>query len=451
MAEKKPGTGWNKSANDPNVYFSRVSRSPLSIGPRQIFTIKVNNINGSIDIYNTVSGAGDKLVTSFSPASNTWNKGEYFDETRYILGANAIEEIKSSSKKASIASVIEPTSTAENKAKILQSQGYKSSSSRASEGDEASSDGKSKKPETFDSVSDIISGVQDGSYRKKYDQLIKYPEDMDDKQDNILFTMYRYVAKQFSVENLNSGKDDGPFSSRKIFESKDIMGSVILPIQPQITDSTNVSWGDDTMNSYQARAAAAALNLMAGDVEGATNQLIKTIQGADAEATKALIAANLANRAATGDNGKLFTRLTGGILNPNVELLFNAPSLREFNFTFTLSSRSDSESQKIRKIIRFFKQGMSPKRSSSSLFLMSPNVFKIEYRKGSQNHSWINKIKECALKSFTVNYTPAGNYATYEDGSMTSYELSMIFGELDPIYDDDYTKLDSDADTNMGY
>jgi hypothetical protein len=54
----------------------------------------------------------------------------------------------------------------------------------------------------------------------------------------------------------------------------------------------------------------------------------------------------------------------------------------------------------------------------------------------------------CALKSLTVNYTPDGNYATFRDGKMVSYELSMSFQELDPIFNDDYPQ---DDDKSIGF
>jgi hypothetical protein len=60
-------------------------------------------------------------------------------------------------------------------------------------------------------------------------------------------------------------------------------------------------------------------------------------------------------------------------------------------------------------------------------------------------------IKECALTGFNVSYTPDGNYATYEDSSMVSYELQFSFQELEPIYNDDYTKVDRNMDTHIGY
>ena len=79
---------------------------------------------------------------------------------------------------------------------------------------------------------------------------------------------------------------------------------------------------------------------------------------------------------------------------------------------------------------------MAPKKGKKGkLFLESPNVFKLKYFfKNGQEHPFLNKIKKCALTSSTVQYTPDGSYMTYDDGSMTAYELSLGFKELNPIY-----------------
>tara|TARA_R100000742_G_C4223136_1_gene46399 strand:- start:129 stop:338 length:210 start_codon:yes stop_codon:yes gene_type:complete len=68
------------------------------------------------------------------------------------------------------------------------------------------------------------------------------------------------------------------------------------------------------------------------------------------------------------------------------------------------------------------------------------------FKDGGQ-HPFLNKIKLCALTNYNVQYTPDGNYATYDDGSMTSYTLQLDFKELNPIFDTDYEGSDND----MGY
>ena len=53
----------------------------------------------------------------------------------------------------------------------------------------------------------------------------------------------------------------------------------------------------------------------------------------------------------------------------------------------------------------------------------------------------MNKFKPCACTNFAVNYTPDGSYMTYRgEPSMTSYQLTMSFGEIEPIYSDEYKR-----------
>ena len=116
-----------------------------------------------------------------------------------------------------------------------------------------------------------------------------------------------------------------------------------------------------------------------------------------------------------------------------------------------MSPRDYDESEMILKIIRQFKQSMAVKRSESLVFLKSPNTYKLQYLTGSRNHRFLPKIKECALTGCSVNYTPDGNYQTYENASMVAYEMTLSFNELEPIYHDDYSKLDNNTDKSIGF
>jgi hypothetical protein len=136
------------------------------------------------------------------------------------------------------------------------------------------------------------------------------------------------------------------------------------------------------------------------------------------------------------------------ILNPNLELLFQAPTLRPFTFQFKMSPRSADEAKEIVKIIRFFKQGMAPIREESRLFLKTPHTFKIRYLQLGEESKFLNKFKECALLSCSIQYTPEGNYAPYEDGAMSSYQMSLQFKELEPVYNDEYA---NDNDASIGF
>ena len=84
---------------------------------------------------------------------------------------------------------------------------------------------------------------------------------------------------------------------------------------------------------------------------------------------------------------------------------------------------------------------MRPKLSSNQAFLKSPNVWKLKYmykeNGADTEHPFLNKIKQCALTGVDVDYG-GGQYMTYDNGSMTQYQLRLTFSELDPIYYDDY-------------
>jgi hypothetical protein len=55
------------------------------------------------------------------------------------------------------------------------------------------------------------------------------------------------------------------------------------------------------------------------------------------------IAASLSTKFAEAASGttNMLSRTQGAVVNPNLELLFNGPTLRPFNFTFKLASRSE--------------------------------------------------------------------------------------------------------------
>jgi len=140
-----------------------------------------------------------------------------------------------------------------------------------------------------------------------------------------------------------------------------------------------------------------------------------------------------------------------------MEMLFNGPRLRTFNFQFDMTPRFKKEADEIKKIIRIFKKYMAPAKTPGNAFLKSPKIFVLEYIHNGNisgevangnTHPFLNKFKACALTEFNVNYTPDGSYMTYDDGgSMTKYSISMSFSEIEPIYETDY----NDSDNTMGY
>jgi hypothetical protein len=230
----------------------------------------------------------------------------------------------------------------------------------------------------------------------------------------------------------------------------------------------SVDWGSGELNPITAKFAGLAMGTIAagaggpGAALGAFGAGMKDVANAflsennSPELRQMMV--NYFTQEAVGVQG-LLSRTAGAAINNNLELLFQGPQLRSFTFTFRLTPRNDKEAKTIKQIIRTFKVAMVPEATSSNLFLLAPNIFNVSYMistKGSDGkgtltlHPYLNKLKRCALKDFTVSYTPDSQYMTYQDGSMTAYELNMTFAEIDPVYANDYKNI-SDVSEGMGY
>lgn len=279
-------------------------------------------------------------------------------------------------------------------------------------------------------------------------EILRYPLNNDGGYDFLKITTHELNRS----EDLLGGKGF-KLKSPEDNLSNPIGNYIALPMQPGISDSNSVDWGADQLNPIQlalSRAAYGAMGPLAElNLQGAGENVLKVLKEATAgllgDINETDIKAYFAGRA-VGAN--IFTRSTGKVINPNLELLFRGPQLRTFNYSYRFTPREEKESKVIKQIIRHFKKHMAARRNNVGLFLKTPYVFKLTYvySQGGQ-HPFLNKIKPCALTNFNVDYTPDGSYATYTDGSMTSYTVSMQFSEIAPIYEDDY----KDTDNDMGY
>ena len=301
---------------------------------------------------------------------------------------------------------------------------------------------RTQRPEPKSSVADFLTNIN-REPRRNFNSdgggPLVYPVALrQNQQDYIKFDMLKYQAKGFGATSGGGGLSG--IGNLRETTARKLLGSVILPIPGGISDANSVDWGGgDTMNPMDAALAGAAQGIINDGVEGADKAMSnakKALEGAGGELKRA-VSASFAG-AAAGVEGQVLSRSTGEVLNPNMELLFKGPSLRPFSFAFKLAPRSSKEAETVISIIKFFKQGMAPITSPSNIFLQSPNTFQLGYFHRGRPHRALNKFKECALQSVALEYTPDGNYATYPDGVMTAYNMTMTFNELEPIFSNDY-------------
>ena len=297
--------------------------------------------------------------------------------------------------------------------------------------------------------------------------VLRYPLNKDKREfDYLQVCAYQYEPRNFGTlkDGSYTGKNEsggnvltGDYDKRDIANTKRKekgAHTVFLPMEPSgLTEQNTTSWGDTNINAIEAGFA----NISGSAIQGATKGVTESAAGAgDAtkDAAKTLTDALTPEKVAGFFAGKavsnptLFKRATGMVMNNNLELMFSGPSLRTFNYNFRFTPRDPAEANEIRRIIKFFKKAMAPIRTEKKMFLESPHVFKLQYifKNGGQ-HPFLNKMKTCACTSFNAIYAPDGSYMTYDDGSMTSYNVSMSFGELNPIYAENILEDSND----MGY
>ena len=348
-------------------------------------------------------------------------------------------------------------------------------------------------------------------------ELFAYPLDIDPKQDHLKISRYEYArndpesdpgaqgSQPVNVETVSTRLNPGeriynffakeenrvePVKLQRVVEGGSMIGnkyygSVLLPM-PKVVDTNGCEWGESELNIFGLTAVQAADQ--GKDMIGATvfkrPTKFKDIKGVDAEEADRRAVEQITARAQRG--GKLFKRFegmgsalgnavvaenlarltgqtisqdqflartSGRVLNPNAELLFQGPVLRDFNFDFLMIARSEQEGKEIRKIIKWFKSGMAPKFNSAT-FLETPDVFTLEYKNGTRPGDVLKTVNRfspggLALRTIAVDYAPSGYWSAYQDSQPVAIKMSLNFAELRPIYADDQNQ-DGLVDT-VGY
>jgi len=268
--------------------------------------------------------------------------------------------------------------------------------------------------------------------QSKFENIRYQYESIDGTQDFIKFTIVEYKRK--ASGNLTGGPA----------LNADRLGDIILPIPSQLTDANSVDYGQGSLNFVQETALNAGSSLIAGNVDRFKSSITRGInQMGNAQDNEQLVSNWFAMKAvnALGLGGavnfnQLTARSSGAVINPNMELLFNGPTLRNFSFQFKFTPRFQKESQAVKSIIRTFKKNMAPRKGKGTAMLKTPNVFQIRYVGAAEKY--LNNIKLCALRNITTNFTADGNFTTYEDGAPISSTITLAFTELVPIYNEDY-------------
>ena len=272
-------------------------------------------------------------------------------------------------------------------------------------------------------------------------EILRYPTEMPDAFE---YDFISIQAKEYSPTGLSP--QTGDLSQSNV--GGETFATVILPMQPNLSESNAVNYEDSSANFLQLAGGEAAMGAIGafgsddfiGSLKQTAEKTMSNLKGlASDDATRKYITAYFAGQA-VGTN--LVGRSSGMVVNPNMTVLFSGPTLRSFQFSFPMTPRSSEEAVNIRKIIRAFKRNSLPQRSESSAFLATPRIFLLKYIFSSNStteatHPFLNKFKPCMLTNFNVNYTPDNSYMTLRDGSMTRYTIDLTFKEVVPNFADE--------------
>ena len=315
-----------------------------------------------------------------------------------------------------------------------------------------------------------------------YTNTYRYPNDLqiNDNTDYIKFCFYEYQPPfkrggEGAAGYYQSEKREGNIG-------KKYKQDIILYMPQDVSTSMSTSWGGKEISNAAAGFLSTYAN--ATSAEGAVVDNIAAGASNMLKAIPATVGAGLVNLGlnATGAQSNLgMNDILGGtagiILNPNTELLFGGPAIRNIGFKFKMAARSQKEAQTMIAICRQFQFHASSKLGASNPllettskglqslgnlvfsepggktqkpfnfsneqikdfavsnnFVTVPDLCLFKYMTGGDHNKYINQYKACAITNVDVNFTPDGSYSTLIGGYPSALELSLKFVETKIIY-----------------
>lgn len=267
---------------------------------------------------------------------------------------------------------------------------------------------------------------------------LRYPkhQDITASSDYVAFEFYKY-APPFSQDRSGTQRQDYSASA-----SDDALGekleSILMYMPEDIQSEYGANWGGAgfgliAKNMMQGASALTGnggsfdLGSVLQDTLGAAKR--KLVDLAVDNANKALGTSVTQNQAIGGIEGK--------VVNPNVEMMYEAPEMRGFSLNFKMFASNEIESNEIRAIVNTFKKNMLP--TFGGQYIQVPNIVKVTFMTGPSPNQFVSQYKPCAITNVSVNYTPDGTWAAYREGRPVATQLTIQFKELKMLFQDDIT------------
>lgn len=208
-------------------------------------------------------------------------------------------------------------------------------------------------------------------------------------------------------------------------QQKRIEKAIALHVPNQLNIRYSVDWQtEETLAATMGMSTARELQLAALSVAPLPSEESKLI------GTTGQIAQNVVLSKTPIINAALSAQ-SGLSANPKKEQIFKNVNFREFVMDYTFSPRSAEESANVLNIIKQFKFHMHPEyKESGSFVFVYPSEFDIFYYHKDKENMNIHRHTSCVLKDMSINYTPNGNFNTFEGGMPTQINVQLSFVEI---------------------
>jgi len=143
---------------------------------------------------------------------------------------------------------------------------------------------------------------------------------------------------------------------------------------------------------------------------------------------------------------------TGRVVNPMLELIYNSPDFRQFQFEFFFWPRDENEAAEVQRIIERFRFHQAPElekiSGKQSGLLIPPSEFDIQFFYAGRQNPNLPPIASCVLENIQINYTPRGwsayevpgenNPALGRTGMPVGIQMTLMFRETTYITKEDF-------------
>ena len=182
---------------------------------------------------------------------------------------------------------------------------------------------------------------------------------------------------------------------------------------------TGVS-GDVQQALDEIKSADNAADKVIGALEGISGSVVRQASQAVGE---------VVSLAGMGDPVRFTLKRFGTAINPRNEAFYNTPTQRTFSYTFDFWPRNQDEAQAVENIISIFKYNSAPGLTEGAGLFVTPNYFKINYMHHNGINPHLHRIGACFCTDVSVDYSPDGQFTTFESGQPVHTRLTVSFLE----------------------